>query len=177
MKVMKPLPIVFRFGILQFCDLFPSEDYSGSIAVLPSLVESTRAGIKNKKVLTTVESIPPQSGVYTVRRKRFELQVTCVLRTSKKCDDPSKYKAVRYMRHEQHEKFWKQERGDAVMSQCLSNLYKELESTYADNLYFYSCVSVYVQEGSTGAEDNWKAIFLSPWVDKHTLYVPANRTL
>ena len=149
---MKPLPIVFRFGILQFCDLFPSEDYSGSIAVLPSLVESTRAGIENKKVLITIESIPPQSGVYTVRRKRFELQVTCVLRA--KGDDPSKYEAVRYMRHERHEKFWKQERGDAVTSQCLSDLYKELESTYADNLYFYSCVSVYVQEGSTEAEDN-----------------------
>ena len=114
--------------------------------MLPLLVESTRAGIQNKKVLIIVESIPPQSGVHTVRRKRFELQVTCVLRASKKGDDPSKCEAVRYMRHERQEKFWKQERGDAVTSQCLSGLYKELESTYADNLYFYSCVSVYVQE-------------------------------
>ena len=94
-----------------------------------------------------------------------------------KGDDPSKYEAVRYMRHERHEKCWKQKRGDAVTSQCPSDLYKELESTYADNLYFYSCVSVYVQEGRTGAEDNWKAFFLSPWVDKRTLDVPANRTL
>ena len=70
------------------------------IAVLPSLAEATRAGIENKKALITVEGIPPQSGVYTVRRKRFELQVTCVLHASKKGDDPSKYEAVRYMRHE-----------------------------------------------------------------------------
>ena len=40
----------FRFGFSQFCDLFPSEDYSGLKAVLPSLVEATRAGIDNKKV-------------------------------------------------------------------------------------------------------------------------------
>ena len=53
--------------------MFPSEDYSDSIAVLPSLVEATRAGIENKKVLIIVESTPPQSGVYTVCRKRFEL--------------------------------------------------------------------------------------------------------
>ena len=149
----------FRFGYTQFCDLFPPEDYSDLIAVLPSLHEDTRAGIENKKVLIVVEDMPPQSGVYTVRRKRFDLQVTCVLRAREKWDDPSKYEAVRYMRHERHEKFWKQERGDAVTSQCLGDLQKELESTYADNLYFYCCVSVYVQEGSTEAEDNWKTKF------------------
>ena len=44
----------FRFGYTQFCDLFPSEDYSDLIAVLPSLHEDTRAGIENKKVLIVV---------------------------------------------------------------------------------------------------------------------------
>ena len=145
---------------------------------MPSPVEATRAGIENKKVLITVEGIPPQSGVYTVCRKRFELQMTSVLRASKQGDDPSKYEAVRYMRHERHENFLKQERGDAVTRQCLSDMYEELESTYADNLYFYSCVSVYMQEGITERrKTTGKQNFLSPWVDKHTLRVFVKRTL
>ena len=108
-------------------------------------------------MLIIVDSIPPQNGVHTVRHKRFDLQVVCVLRAREKDCDPSKSEAIRYMRHEQHEIFWKQERSDAITTQCLSDMYRELESTYAEELYFYSCVSVYVQRGSTAAERDWEA--------------------
>ena len=33
----------YKFGYLQFCDLFSLEDYGNSIAVLPSIEEATMA--------------------------------------------------------------------------------------------------------------------------------------
>ena len=110
MKVMKPWPI-FKFGFSLFCDLFPPEDYSDSIVVLPSLDEATLAGIKNKKVLIIVENIPPRNGVHTVCCKLFDLQVICVLCASEKGDDHSKHKAVRYTRYERHTIYFGNKRG------------------------------------------------------------------
>lgn len=74
----------YQFGYLQFCDLFPLEDYGDSIAVLPSIEEATMAGIENTRVLLVVDSIPPQDGTHTVRHRHFDLQVACILRARKK---------------------------------------------------------------------------------------------
>lgn len=69
------------------------------------------------------------------------------------------------MRYEQHEKFWKQERSHAVTTQCLGDVYRELESTYSEDCYFYSSVSMYVQRGSTVIEKCWETKIVSHWAE------------
>ena len=81
-----------------------------------------------------------------------------MLRSKEKERDPSKFDAVRYMRHAKHTNFWKQERHDAIATKYIEDV---MESTFSDEAcdYFYSVVSVYVKLESEAAEKHWNNNF------------------
>ena len=132
-----------------------------------------------------VGDVPPQSETQIAHQCQFDLQVVCVLRSKEKSRNPCKYDAICYMRHANHEKFWKEERGDSITTQCISDVYEELAHTVSENDFFYSVVGVYVKCGTDAMEKDWDKLFFESMGGKsHVLcacrmcpLVPTNRSV
>ena len=123
----------YLFGLSYFRSLF-SRFYSESVTVHSTTRGVTSEEADSVKVIIVVGSEPPQSGHHRFGCHKFELQVVCVLRSKEKERDPSKFDAIRYMRHAKHAKFWKQERDDAIATKCTDDIFAELESKFSDEV-------------------------------------------
>ena len=154
----------YRMDAACFETLFPGDEYSG-VAIFSSIedaIDPTQAEIlRKKKVILVADDIPPSRGNHMIGHSRFDLQVVCIVRAKQKGNSPSKYDAIRYMRHDGFDSFWKQERNKSVVTQCIGrdNIYQELEETWSDDCFFYKCVSVYVRAGVDNTEGQWETKF------------------
>ena len=63
------------------------------------------------------------------------------------------------MRHKTFKRFWKQEKGDSISTQCGGDVFRELEESYSEDDFFYSCVSVYICRRGTAVENHWETTF------------------
>ena len=131
-----------------------------------SFIEGATEEELNAKVVIVVRDAPPVIESHCVHRHRFDMQVVCVLRSKEKSKDPSKYDAIRYMRHEKHAKFWKQEKDDLIATKCITSVCSEMAHSFSEDDYFYSVVSVYVKRGMTTWKRTGRSCFSSQGVEK-----------
>ena len=125
----------YKFDLSCFQNLFPPNEYGDSLAVLLSIENaidpSNAATYRDKRIIIAVDDVPSLEESQTIGGRTFDLQVVCVVRVKKRGTNQSKYDAVRYMRHSGFNCFWKQERNELIVTQCITrdDIYSELEES------------------------------------------------
>ena len=175
----------YKIGTSHFRMLFQRSAYHDSVLVLTSVEDATEEQLRRARVAIVVGNLPPLDESFRAHSYTLDLQAVCVLRSKEKGQDPSKYDAIRYMRHANHSKFWKQERGDCIATKCTNDLFDVLGNSFSETDYLYSVVSVYVVRGRDCLEKNWEKIFFESMGGKsHVMckcrmcpFIPTNKAV
>ena len=152
----------YKFDISCFYNIFNANEYP-SILILPSIEEmhSTSAITEITKIIITVGCEGPSRGIETINSIDFELRVICIMKSSRMENKPSKFDAVRYMRHGNgNSSWWKQERKDKITTKYIDseNIFLYLFQP-SEDCFFYQYLNVYVKIGDDD-NDNWRMKFL-----------------
>ncbi len=182
----------FHFSHEFMCRLFPRADHP-TIGIAQSLedVLSAPREYQDKTVIIVVgSSIPSFFGNNDSStpdkiviqddddddevEHSFELRSVVLLRATDRYSQyisckPNNFDAIRYVRHAQHQHFWKQERSDKVVTQCNENVVSKLMGmSTVESDTFSPCITLYVKEKDLDV-DEWKLKILQSFGGKtHT---------
>ena len=152
----------YKFDVKCFENLFQEDEYTSSISILSStedaLSQHTISEMKKKSVIIVVGDKNATEGELNIDTAVFELRVVCIIKSDRESNCPSKFDAIRFMRHGNgFNSWWKQERNESIVTKCSddTNVFLGMEDTN-DDLFFLQYIQVYIKKHDDEGIEGWR---------------------